>query len=427
MLRNTLLYLSNQPRVFKFVRNNRLAKHFARRFVAGETLDEALEVVRALNARASPPRSTCSARASTTSARPERRATSTSSMLDRIHETQLDANVSVKLTAMGLDIDHELCVAVMQDILDRAPSSTTRSCASTWRRAPTPTSRSRCSRSGSIPTYKANVGVVLQSYLYRTFADVEHMNSLRARVRICKGAYKEPPAVAYPEKKDVDANYVKCMRELMLTGNYPGIATHDPAMINEAKRWAKEQGIAKDRFEFQMLYGVRRDLQESLVRGRLPDARLRALRHAVVSVSHAPPRRAPRERRVHHGQRHPRSAAAPHADARALACPASISPPITVAATPTPSAATRPCTGVPPRSRGGRPLVQRRDRDVADGRPRASVGRVSPLRAVGAHRRHVAERPSRDGLPRRGGHGGRCARDRRRALARRGARRAARR
>ena len=116
------------------------------------------------------------------------------------------------------------------------------------------------------PTYKANVGVVLQSYLYRTFADVEHMNALRARVRICKGAYKEPPSVAYPEKKDVDAAYVKCMRELMLHGNYPGIATHDPAMINEAKRWASEQGIGKDRFEFQMLYGVRRDLQDSLVR-----------------------------------------------------------------------------------------------------------------------------------------------------------------
>ena len=92
------------------------------------------------------------------------------------------------------------------------------------------------------------------------------MNVLKARVRICKGAYKEPPSVAYPDKKDVDANYVKCMRELMLKGNYPGIATHDPAIITEAKRWAKEHGIANDRFEFQMLYGVRRDLQESLVR-----------------------------------------------------------------------------------------------------------------------------------------------------------------
>jgi proline dehydrogenase len=92
------------------------------------------------------------------------------------------------------------------------------------------------------------------------------MNALRARVRICKGAYKEPASVAYPDKKDVDANYLKCMRELMLKGNYPGIATHDPAIIAEAKRFAKEQGITPDRYEFQMLYGVRRDLQESLVK-----------------------------------------------------------------------------------------------------------------------------------------------------------------
>jgi proline dehydrogenase len=92
------------------------------------------------------------------------------------------------------------------------------------------------------------------------------MNALRARVRICKGAYREPPSVAYPDKKDVDANYVKCMRELMLRGNYPGIATHDQAIVNEAKRFAREQGIEKDRFEFQMLYGIRRDLQDALVR-----------------------------------------------------------------------------------------------------------------------------------------------------------------
>src|SRR5215218_4567215 len=111
------------------------------------------------------------------------------------------------------------------------------------------------------PAYKANVGVVLQSYLYRTVADVEHMNALRARVRICKGAYKEPASVAFPEKKDVDANYVKCLHLLLQQGNYPGIATHDPAIIQETKRFAREHGIGPQRFEFQMLYGVRRDLQ----------------------------------------------------------------------------------------------------------------------------------------------------------------------
>jgi proline dehydrogenase len=265
MLRDTLLYLSNQPRVFNYVRNSRLAKHFAKRFVPGETLADALEVVRALNARGI----TASLDLLGESVTNEREARVTRDeylkILDRIHETRLDANVSVKLTAMGLDIDHELCVATMQDILTRAQQYDSFVRIDMEASGYTDVTL-KMFEERFYPTYKANVGVVLQSYLYRTFADVEHMNSLRARVRICKGAYKEPPSVAYPGKKDVDANYVKCMRELMLRGNYPGIATHDPSMINEAKRWAKEQGIGKDRFEFQMLYGVRRDLQQSLVR-----------------------------------------------------------------------------------------------------------------------------------------------------------------
>ena len=265
MLRDTLLYLSNQPRVFRFVRNSRLARHFAKRFVPGETLDDALDVVRTLNARGIS--ASLDLLGESTNNEREARAARDEyiRILDRIHETRLDANVSLKLTAMGLDIDQELCIAVMQDILARAQRYDTFVRIDMEASAYTDVTL-KMFEERFYPAYKANVGVVLQSYLYRTFADVEHMNSLRARVRICKGAYKEPPSVAYPEKKDVDANYVKCMRELMLKGNYPGIATHDPAMINEAKRWAKEQGIDKDRFEFQMLYGIRRDLQDSLVR-----------------------------------------------------------------------------------------------------------------------------------------------------------------
>jgi proline dehydrogenase len=102
--------------------------------------------------------------------------------------------------------------------------------------------------------------------LFRTFADVERAVLLKARVRICKGAYKEPETVAYPEKKDVDVSYVRCMHELMKNGHYPGIATHDEAIIQEAKRFAKANNIPANRYEFQMLYGVRRDLQDQLVR-----------------------------------------------------------------------------------------------------------------------------------------------------------------
>ena len=265
MLRNTLLYLSNQPRVFKFVRNNRLAKHFASRFVAGETVEEALAAARELNAKGI----TASLDLLGESVHTEKEARSARdeylNLLDRIQEAKLQANVSVKLTAMGLDIDHELCVAIMQDILGRAQQYDTFVRLDMESSAYTDITL-KLFEDRLYPAYKVNVGVVVQSSLYRTFADVEHMNALKARVRLCKGAYKEPPSVAYPDKKDVDANYVKCMHELMLKGNSPGIATHDAAIITEAKRFAKEQGIANDRFEFQMLYGVRRDLQDALVK-----------------------------------------------------------------------------------------------------------------------------------------------------------------
>ena len=186
-------------------------------------------------------------------------------MLDRIHERKADANVSVKLTAMGLDISEGLCVVIVHTILQRARDYGSfvridmESSEYTQRTLDLFEQR-------LYPAYPQTVGIVLQSYLFRTFADVERAILLKARVRLCKGAYKEPETVAYPDKKDVDANYIRCMHELMLNGNYPGIATHDEAIIREAKRFAKANDIAPDRYEFQMLYGVRRDLQDQLVR-----------------------------------------------------------------------------------------------------------------------------------------------------------------
>jgi proline dehydrogenase len=265
MLRSALLYLSAQPRIFKFVRNNRVAKSFADRFVAGETLETALAAVARLNARGI----TASLDLLGESVHNEAEARSAGqeylTMLDRIHERKADANVSVKLTAMGLDISEELCVAIMHKILQRARDYGTfvridmESSEYTQRTLDLFEQR-------LYPAYRENVGIVLQSYLYRTFADVQHASLLKARVRICKGAYKEPETVAFPAKKDVDANYVKSMQELMSKGNYPGIATHDEAIIKEAKRYANANDIPASRFEFQMLYGVRRDLQDRLVR-----------------------------------------------------------------------------------------------------------------------------------------------------------------
>jgi proline dehydrogenase len=264
MLRNALLYLSDQPRVFKFVRNNRLAKRFARRFVAGETPEEALAAVKVLNAQGITASLDLLGESTTNESEARQAGREYLYLLDKIREHNLDANVSVKLTAMGLDVSEELCVGIMHEVLDRARQH--RSFVRLDMESSEYTDRTlNLFEQRLYPAYPENVGIVLQSYLYRTAADVERAIQLKCRVRICKGAYKEPPSVAYPDKDDVDANYVRCMEQLMLTGNYPGIATHDEKIIATAKRFAKENGIGRERFEFQMLYGVRRDLQERLV------------------------------------------------------------------------------------------------------------------------------------------------------------------
>jgi proline dehydrogenase len=265
MFRSTLLYLSNQPRIFRFVRNNRLAKRFASRFVAGERLEDALAAVRELNDKGIS--ASLDLLGESVSNEREARAAGAEYLrvLDCIHRQALDANVSLKLTAMGLDISEELCVAVMQDILDRARDYGTfvrldmESSAYTDRTLALFYDR-------LYPAYKANVGIVLQSCLYRTFSDVERTVQAKARVRLCKGAYREPASVAYADKREVDKNYVKCMQALLEHGNYAGIATHDAEIIEQAKAFVTQHGIDRSRFEFQMLYGVRRDLQAQLVR-----------------------------------------------------------------------------------------------------------------------------------------------------------------
>jgi len=264
MLRGALLYFSEQQQIFNFVRNNRLARGFANRFVAGETVDTAMEAVRELNVMGI----TASLDLLGESVHNEAEARVTAKryldMLDRIAAEALDANVSLKLTAMGLDVSEDLCLRLMDEVLARARDYGTfvridmESSAYTQRTLDVFENR-------LYPAFRDHVGIVLQSYLYRTMADVEDAIRLRARVRLCKGAYKEPDTVAFPDKKDVDDSYVRAMRLLLMRGNYPGIATHDEEIIDEVKRFALEQGISRDRFEFQMLYGVRRDLQQQLV------------------------------------------------------------------------------------------------------------------------------------------------------------------
>ncbi|MFP5353826.1 MAG: proline dehydrogenase family protein [Gemmatimonadota bacterium] len=265
MLRQTFLWLSHRQGMFRFVRNNRLARRFANRFVAGETIDDAVAAVRALNAKGISATLDLLGESVTSAAEARATADHYVELLDRIAAEKLDANVSCKLTAMGQDISDSLCIENITRVLERARQHG---------------SFVRLDMEGSAYTertlqlfeehlyqrFRAEVGIVLQSYLRRTAADISNAIDIQCRVRLCKGAYKEPATVAFPDKRDVDASYVAGMKRLMSQGNYPGLATHDEAIIGEAKRFAGEEGIAADRYEFQMLYGVRRDLQDQLVR-----------------------------------------------------------------------------------------------------------------------------------------------------------------
>ncbi len=265
MLRAGLLWLSEQPQVFRFVRRNGLARRFASRFVAGETVESAVAALRELNP-AGLSASLDLLGESVLHADEARHARDTYlETLDRIRAAGANANVSVKLTQMGLDIDEALCVANLRAIISKA--KTHGSFVRIDMEQSTYTEKTlRLFRDTFYPEFGGAVGVVLQSYLRRTAKDVEAMVALRARVRLCKGAYKEPEAVAFPAKRDVDANYVECMERLLEHGHYPGIATHDEKIIAHAKRFTKRQGINPDRYAFQMLYGVRRDLQQGLRR-----------------------------------------------------------------------------------------------------------------------------------------------------------------
>ncbi len=265
MMRPFFLWASNRHGFFRFIRKNGIARKFARRFVAGETVDDALVAIRALNAAGI----TATLDLLGESVTNEKEASATADtyeiLLDRIAAEGLNSNVSVKLTALGQDISEAVCLANVTRVLEcakRHSSFVRLDMEGTAYTQPT----LDMFEQKLYPEYPEYVGIVLQSYLRRTEADVERAVTLQCRVRLCKGAYREPPSLAYPDKRDVDANYVRCMKHLMSEGNYPGIATHDPALITSAKRYASDAGIPPDRFEFQMLYGVRRDLQDAIVR-----------------------------------------------------------------------------------------------------------------------------------------------------------------
>ena len=264
MLRDALIRLSQSPGARRFVRSAPGARAMARRFVAGETLDDGIRAAREINALGMSV--SLDYLGESVSNREEARTAADMyiNMIDRIAIEGINGNVSMKLTQMGQDIDEDFLRENVARVLDRAKEHDMFVRFDMEDSAHTePTLRFFRSLWGA--GYR-NIGVVIQSYLRRSKGDIEQLSADKVRVRLCKGAYKEPATVAYPDKRDVDKNYVDLMQLLLEHGTYPGIATHDEAMIKATRAFAKERAIDSSRYEFQMLYGVRRDLQQMLVR-----------------------------------------------------------------------------------------------------------------------------------------------------------------
>jgi proline dehydrogenase len=264
-MRQGLLWLSERQGIFNFVRRNGLARRLASRFVAGETVEQGVSAAAELAGRGITTSLDLLGESVTAEAEAAAARDQYLRMLDQLAAADkgVEVNVSVKLTQMGLDISEDLCHANMALILDKAKALG---------------GFVRLDMEGSaytqrtldffgkrlFPQYGAHCGVVIQAMLRRSERDIDDLISMRARVRLCKGAYLEPASVAFPDKDDVDKNYIRLMERLLLKGNYPALATHDEAVIAQAREFARRQEIAPGQFEFQMLYGVRRDLQHRL-------------------------------------------------------------------------------------------------------------------------------------------------------------------
>jgi proline dehydrogenase len=266
--RTLFIKLSEHKGLRRFSEQSWLGRRVSSRFVAGTTIDEAMTSARQVNARGASV--TIDNLGENVTREEEARACVGvyHDLLDRIAQQGIDANVSLKLTQMGLDLNESLARAHVSELVDHASRMG---------------SFVRVDMEGSLhtqrtidlvravhaePGHVGHVGAVIQAYLRRSDRDVEELLSDRIRIRLCKGAYKEPASIAWQAKSEVDASFERLMKTLLTSGVYHGIATHDPKMIEATIRFAKDKRIDREAFEFQMLYGIRRDLQEQLVAER---------------------------------------------------------------------------------------------------------------------------------------------------------------
>jgi proline dehydrogenase len=268
MLRAFFVHLSENPSLRKFAEHSKLGRRVSGRFVAGTDIADAVRATKAVNQAGM---SVTIDNLGENVTNPEEARHSGAlyhQILDAIAANNLNANISLKLTHMGLDVDEKLAREIVSGLVGKAASLN-------------PPGFVRVDMEGSpytqrtldfvhelhgMPGNSSSVGTVIQAYLKRSGSDIQKLLAEGIRIRLCKGAYKEPAEIAFPAKSDVDANYVKLMKILMTSGIYHGLATHDENIIKQAQAFAIQEKLSRDSFEFQMLYGIRRDLQQSLVR-----------------------------------------------------------------------------------------------------------------------------------------------------------------
>ena len=268
MLRALLIGLSENRPMRAIAERSIVGLRMSRRFVAGTTIEEALAAARGVN-QLGMGVSLDNLGENVTNAEEARGSAQVyHQLLQEIEKRKLQANVSVKLTHMGLDVDGGLARELVSRLVAQAVASNPRNFVRVDMEGSPYTQRTLefVHELHRQPGNAGVVGAVIQSYMRRSEKDVEELLAGGIRIRLCKGAYKEPPEIAYQKKSEVDANYVKLTRMLLKSGIYHGIATHDPSMIEAAIAFARRENIAPESFEFQMLYGIRRDLQQKLVR-----------------------------------------------------------------------------------------------------------------------------------------------------------------
>ncbi len=265
ILRSFFIALASNRPLRRFSENSRLGIRVSSRFIAGMEIDDALRVAEAVNKDGITVSLDSLGESVTSEKEAQAAAAVYHKLLDLIAERKLKANISMKLTQMGLTLSPALAESIAESVAQHAKATGSFVRIDMEDSPLAQVTMDIVHRLNAKPELHGAIGIVIQSYLFRSQKDIEQLVADGTRVRLCKGAYDEPATVAYPHKADVDANYIRLSKMLLESGVYHGFATHDLAMIAAIKSYAKEHGIDPKSFEFQMLYGLRSDLQRKLV------------------------------------------------------------------------------------------------------------------------------------------------------------------